>query len=218
MLRLTLLTVLAGLLLASPSTPVAAADEAELPTRASVSDPKHDVSKNFAPRVRRKADLDLRRVSAAWDQDADEVVLRVRVADLRKKHLKDTEDENHMWSVPSNVSAFVYFGKNLRWQVMYGLWGEPDIFAMRMDTEEDKPEPACPSEDDEFVSRFTQSADYDAETVTFRLPVDCLPGAHGKARVSGHTGWQNKKHVRMWDDCYTDYSLPEKRSPKFRFR
>lgn len=210
LLPVALLAVLSVIALA----PAHAAERITVGTSTAVTDPRNDVNKNYAPYVRRRADLDIRKVTAAAKDD--KVVLRIKVADLKKKHLKE-EIKDGWHSIPSSISVFVYFGKNLRWVVIYESSGRPSVYATNLRTENDVPMPDCRDEDD--MSRITQKAHYGKDFVAYTIPVDCLPADYAQARVNGGTSWDNEQGVAMWDDFYNNgYGKPDKRSRPFGFR
>jgi hypothetical protein len=191
-----------------------------IPTRTVLVDAKHDVSKNYGSiGARRKAGLDMRRISARLA--GDKIVLAVKVADLKPRHLR--EDSGR---IP--VSAFVYFGKNLRWQIGWGdknPYGvpEPTSSAMRLSDEADLDEPSsmCLAEDG-VSTRFRQAANYKTNVVVFTVPVECLPASAETARISAITQWLGgKPRTDFWDDTVVATrkgGYKEKVSKPFRFR
>jgi hypothetical protein len=190
---------------------------AATPTSTSVTDPANDVMRHGSARTNFTADLDLRKVSATTR--GRNVLVTVRVADLKPAHLQErVKDGWH--SIPSNVSAMLYFG-NLRWQIQYGTEGTAAAFASMLNQPSKQLPDPCPSPDPAVRSLITQRADYVKNSVTFTIPVSCLPASAKEARINGMTQWTTgTKPVTMWDDFHPkgNYGKPDVRSKPFRFR
>lgn len=212
-LATALLTPALGLFAAAVpagTTATAALAVEELPTKAAVKDFHDDVSKDRAPVKKRSGDLDVYKASGAQVDDGVRLVLKVD--DLRKKHTKAEQTGPGSYVNTTMLRATLWLGKQ-RWVVSHNnipdgsgnpaenadLWVEGD--------------------DEATCTTITQKADYADDTVTFVVPLECLPGDRSVGRVSGSTSWINAKDAWLSDRTSPEAgSVLEAKSPKFRFR
>lgn len=212
---LTGLVLTAGLI--AGTGPAQAAPKKPAPSHVKIVDAKNDVYREGdAALVKRKHGLDIHNAQARVNKHGV-VILTVKVANLRQRHLKVVNPGPNA-EVRSQVQAVVRHGK-LTTTFTYGP-GYPVVETTHVNPRRTVAVPRCG-----VPGRYGlvhQYANFKKNTVTFTIPARCLPGQAKTGRVTARIFWLNNKGLKMSDDFTagprTGGPLLERYSKPFRFR
>lgn len=158
----------------------AAAPDADLPTRAAVKDFRDDVVKSGTSRGR-SHDLDVYKVSAAAVDETLRIVLTI-------------DDLKPRWTAAPPPGEW----QTTQLAAIVKIDGKRHIVAYGAEINEPYDDFRCSIEHPE-TGGAKQSVDYDKDTVTFAIPVACLPEDQTTAKVTAYTMMQTKSGARRLD-------------------
>ncbi|MEV7428331.1 hypothetical protein AB0N29_01820 [Nocardioides sp. NPDC092400] len=203
-----LAAALVAVLTAAVGVLPAAGDSAErraaapLPTSATYVDDKNDIS---GPRGQNmKGDRDLRSVRAAVE--GENIVLTVKVKDLKPAHLRDRGKDGWHWN-STLVAARLFVGQSM-YEIMDAAVGTPQFVYQAKLPMGGIRDGKCPPLDEEGEpvetsdTALSQEVDFVRNTVTFVVPLRCIPGE--TARVSGRLSWSKSNEMMAMPDYDDD--------------